>query len=244
MKTAADTRPVEGLRGVALDSGYQVWGPVEEVAAPGPVFQVWGPVEEVATPGAVYQGEVSNPLPDDPLRVVVMGQLEAGSRTIYTSTRFFQCAVDPSTVLVDPALETPIYPLSPEHERVVQQLRESGWELMAEDVYELLLASKEPDGDPIQLFSLHAMADFLVQHRDLADPIVGSSPLGIMQFEWHIVGDGLLVIAFVKDDQLHCVVQADATEGRGAMDVSERMSSATLVERFSQLIPTRDDETR
>ena len=238
MKTAADTRPVEGLRGVALDSGYQVWGPVEEVAAPGLVFQVWGPVEEVAAPGAVYQGEVSNPLPDDPLRVVVMGQL------IYTSTRFFLCAVDPSTVLVDPAPETPIYPLSPEHERVVQQLRESGWELMAEDVYELLLASKEPDGDPIQLFSLHAMADFLVQHRDLADPIVGSSPLGIMQFEWHIVGDGLLVIAFVKDDQLHCVVQADATEGRGAMDVSERMSSATLVERFSQFIPTRDDETR
>ena len=127
--------------------------------------------------------------------------------------------------------------VTPEYERVVRQLQEGGRELVAEEVYEMLLASKEPDGDPIQLFSLRAMADFLVQHRDVMDPIICPSPHGIMQLEWHILGDGLLIIAFVEEERVHCVVQADATEQAEAKDVSERMSRATLMERLGYLIP-------
>ena len=168
--------------------------------------------------------------------------VSSGSTTVHRNSRFFQYANDPSTILVDsnegsvrlgdqPAIE-------PAYLRAVESLRDSGRELVADEVYEMLLASKEPDGDPIQLFSLSAMADFLVQHRDISDPISGPSPHGIMQLEWHILGDGLLVIAFVEDERVHCVIQTDE------MDVSERMPTDALMRQHGRLIPTRDDETR
>ena len=134
--------------------------------------------------------------------------------------------------------------IDPEYQRVIDSLKDGGRELMASEVYEMLLSSKEPDGDPIQLFSLRAMADFLVRHWNIADPVAGPSPTGIMQLEWHILDDGLLVIAFVEDERVHCVVQADATEGRGAMDVSERMSTDALMNRHGHLIPPRYNERR
>ena len=175
--------------------------------------------------------------------------------TLYRYIRFFQYADNPYTILVDtdeslvsfgdeaiePGYQSTIRfgdeaAIDPEYQRVIDSLKDGGRELMASEVYEMLLANKEPDGDPIQLFSLRAMADFLVRHRNIADPVAGPSPIGIMQLEWHILDDGLLVIAFVEDERVHCVVQADA------MKISERMSTDALMNRHGHLIPPRYDE--
>ena len=170
-------------------------------------------------------------------RVIVVG---GDPTTVYQPIWFFQYANDPSTILVDidevSASLGDEAKIEPGHMSVVESLQGNGRELMADEVHEMLLASKEPDGDPIQLFSLRAMAAFLVQHRDIVDPIAGPSPNGIMQLEWHILEDGLLVIAFVEDERVHCVIQANAMD-----NVSERMSTDALIEQHGYLIPTRDD---
>jgi hypothetical protein len=170
-------------------------------------------------------------------RVIVEG---GDPTTVYQPVRFFQYANGSSTILVD-IDEVSVSlgdeaKIDPGYMSVVESLQGNGRELMADEVHEMLLSSKEPDGDPVQLFSLRAMAAFLVQHRDIVDPIAGPSPNGIMQLEWHILEDGLLVIAFVEDERVHCVIQANAMD-----NVSERMSTDALIEQHGHLIPTRDD---
>ena len=128
----------------------------------------------------------------------------------------------------------------PQYQQIVDELRNTGRELLAEEVIEMLRASQEDsDEADIQFFSLQAMARFLIKQKEFADPIVGPDPHGIMQIEWHIMGNGLLVMAFVEDGQVHCVAQADASPQGNQLNVSVQLAEDQAVEEFGHLVPLR-----
>ena len=156
--------------------------------------------------------------------------------------RFFRYATAGPVILVDEydVVDSPEEDLDPEYQRVVEQLRSGGREVLAEELIEMLQNSREdPEEAGIQLYSLQAMASFLVRNGKFEDPVSGPNPRGIMQIEWHIAGNGLLVMAFVEDGQIHCVVQADATTERSEINKNERLTEREALEAFGYLVPLR-----
>ena len=154
--------------------------------------------------------------------------------------RFFQHDTESSTaILVDfwEAEGASESEFDPEYQQVVDELRSGGREILAEDLIEMLRnIREEPE---IKLCSLQAMARFLIKQKKFEDPITGPDPIGIMQAEWHIIGDGLLVMAFLDDDQIHCVAQADATPENEALNSSVQLAENQALEEFGHLVPLR-----
>ena len=129
---------------------------------------------------------------------------------------------------------------APEYQQVIDELRAAGREIPAEDLIEMLRDIQEAPEEPdIKLFSLRAMARFIIKHSKFDDPVIGPDPIGLMQAEWHINGDGLLVMAFLDDDQIHCVAQADATLQSGALDISVQLTENQAIKEFGHLVPLR-----
>ena len=157
--------------------------------------------------------------------------------------RFFRYATntgDSETLLADIGEVVHESEVDPQYQQVVDDLRSGGRELLASEVIEMLRASREdPDDTDIQLFSLQAMARLLLRHQNFADPVTGPDPYGIMQIEWHITGNGLLVMAFIEGGQVHCVVQADASPQRDRLNVSVQLSEEQAVREFGHLVPLR-----
>ena len=157
--------------------------------------------------------------------------------------RFFEYAGESSTTILvdhwDPALARESE-FDPEYQQVVDELRSGGREIPAEDLIEMLRNIQEDPEEPeIKLFSLRAMVRFLIKHRKFDDPIIGPDPIGIMQAEWHIIGDGLLVMAFLHDNQIHCVAQADATPQNEALNRNVQLTENQAIEEFGHLVPLR-----
>jgi hypothetical protein len=157
--------------------------------------------------------------------------------------RFFQHDIGSGTaILVDlgDSEETSGTQFDPKYQQVIDDLRNTNRELLAQELIEMLQNSQEdPEEADIQLNSLQAMARFLVKHREFEDPVSGPDPRGTMQIEWHIAGNGLLVMAFVENDRIHCVVQADATPQRGEINRNERLKEREVIEAFGHLVPLR-----
>ena len=127
-----------------------------------------------------------------------------------------------------------------EYQEVVDDLRQGGRELLAKELFELLRnALEDPEEPEIKFFSLQAMARFLIRHKHYDDPIFGPDPRGLVQIEWHIDGDGLLVMAFLEEELIHCVVQADATPEREVLNKSVLLTENQAVEEFGYLVPLR-----
>ena len=134
--------------------------------------------------------------------------------------------------------DTPEGEFGAEYRGVIDDLRAAGREIPAEDLIDMLRNIQEDPGESeINLFSLQAMARFLIRHRKLADPVIGPDPTGMMQVEWHIIGDGLLVMAFLENDQVHCVAQSDATPGVRALNRSVQLTENQAIEEFGHLVP-------
>ena len=157
--------------------------------------------------------------------------------------RFFEYSSESSTsILVDytDPVEVRESDFDPEYQQVVDELQSGGREIPAEDLIEMLRNIRDDPEEPgIKLFSLQAMARFLIKHRKFDDPIIGPDPISIMQVEWHIVGDGLLVMAFLDDNQIHCVAQADATPKNEALNRSVQLTENQAIEEFGHLVPLR-----
>ncbi len=138
------------------------------------------------------------------------------------------------------SIDTPEAEFDAEYQEVIDELRNGNREVLAEELIEMLRNSLEdPDEVEIKLLSLQAMARFLIRQREFDDPVTGPDPSGIMQVEWHILGNGLLVMAFLEDDQLHCVVQTDATSERGVLNENALLTESEALERFGYLVPRR-----
>ena len=127
-----------------------------------------------------------------------------------------------------------------EYQQVIDGLRNGGREALAGELIEMLRNCREdPEEAESKLPSLRNMARLLIERSELEDPIAGPSPDGVMQAEWRIAGDGLLVMAFLEDDVIHCVVQADADAQGGPLYRSERLSEKEALEEFGHLVPLR-----
>ncbi len=127
-----------------------------------------------------------------------------------------------------------------EYQRVIDDLRNGGRELVAEELIAILRNSLEDPEEPeVKLFSLRSMARFLVSNRHVANPMIGPDPGGIMQIEWHIDGNGLLVMAFLEDDEIHFIAQADETSSCQAVNESVLVSVNQVVEDYGHLVPFR-----
>lgn len=89
---------------------------------------------------------------------------------------------------------------------IVVILRSQGRQTVADRIdYLHGLASEDPEEQPITLESMRRMAFFLLRHRDLPDPEVGTSPNGFAQVEWILpdvspdqAGNGLLAMEFTS----------------------------------------------
>ena len=126
------------------------------------------------------------------------------------------------------------------YQEVIHNLRTGGREVSAEDLIEMLRdIEQDPDEPEISIYSLQAMARFLIKHRKFCHPIIGLDPIGMMQAEWHIIGDGLLVMAFLENEQIHCVAQADATPESEELNVSVQLTEDEAIEEFGYLVPLR-----
>lgn len=154
------------------------------------------------------------------------------------TVRFLRYNLDSSTaILIDDKVE-PEPEFGREYQQVIDDLRNKGREILAGDLIEILQSVEEdPDAPEIKMFSLRAMARFLIKHREFDAPIIGPDPMGIMQVEWHIIGDGLLVMVFVDDDCIHCVAQADATDCSDALNRSVQLTESQAIEEFRHLVP-------
>ena len=129
---------------------------------------------------------------------------------------------------------------SAEYLRVINVLRASGREIPAAKVTAKLQSGEgDPDRAGVKLYSLQEMARFLLRHKGYASPIVGTDPHGIVQVEWRFDGNGLLVVAFLGDGQVHCVALSDATATREEMNESVQLSTDAAVEIFGELIPEK-----
>jgi hypothetical protein len=153
--------------------------------------------------------------------------------------RFFQYETESSaTTLVD--LEEADSELGAEYQQVIDDLRNGSREILARELIEMLrICQENPEETEIKLFSLQSMARFLIEQKEFEDPIAGPGPNGIMQAEWHIVGDGLLVMAFSEDNQIHCVVQTDADSQGEMLYRSVQLSEKEALEEFGYLVPLR-----
>ena len=153
--------------------------------------------------------------------------------------RFFQYETESSaTILVD--LEKVEYEFDPEYQQVIDDLRSGGREILANELIDMLrICQGDPEEPDIKLFSLQSMARFLIAQRKFEDPIAGPGPDGIMQVEWHIVGNGLLVMAFLEESQIHCVVQTDADSQGKMLYKSVQLPEKEALEEFGYLVPLR-----
>ena len=127
-----------------------------------------------------------------------------------------------------------------EYSRVVTALRACGREIPAAKVVaKLQSAAERPEEPEIKLYSLQEMARFLLRHKDYACPLVGTDPYGIIQVEWRFDGNGLLVVAFLGNGDVHCVALSDATPSRDEMNESVQLSTEAVAETFGELIPKK-----
>ena len=156
-----------------------------------------------------------------------------------TGCRFIQYGTESNaTILVD--LRDTVSEFDPDRQQVIDDLRNGGREILAEELIEMLRICKEDPEEPeIKLFSLQAMARFLIEQKEFEDPIAGPGPNGIMQAEWHIVGDGLLVMAFLEYNRIQCVVQTDADSQGEMLYRSVQLSDKEALEEFGYLVPLR-----
>ena len=148
----------------------------------------------------------------------------------------------PDTILVDiPEIDNLPGGRTDEYHRVIEQLRSYGRPMVAEELLEMLRNIQEdPDHEvDIQVYSLQAMARFLIEHGEYTDPLAGHDPDGLMQIEWRIFGDGLLVMAFLEDEYIHCVAQAEPPDSDNALDISVELPMDQVAKEYGHLIPTR-----
>ena len=158
---------------------------------------------------------------------------------------FFMYPIEPSAttiVLVDDLSEWKQTEtgFDSEYQRVIDELRNGGREITADEVVAILRNSQEDPEEPeIKLFSLQSMAHFLVTNEEFDDPIIGPDPSGLMQIEWHIHGNGLLVMAFIEGNEIHFIAQADETSDLPALDESVQLPTNQIVEgvRLSCTLP-------
>ena len=84
------------------------------------------------------------------------------------------------------------------HEATMAVLRWWGRGAVADRLLYLRnLAREDPEESPVDLGSLRAMAHFLRSERQLPDPRIGVTSVGLVQIEWRVPTNGILAMEFL-----------------------------------------------
>ena len=126
-------------------------------------------------------------------------------------------------------------------EDTIEELHNKNREIIAKELVQLIKDIEEDPYEDVELdaVSLRYFADFLISNDEFADPVVGPDPSnGIIQAEWRIFGDGLMVMAFKTNKQVHFIAQAEPSETE-KMRISEMLTKDEIIEKYRNIIPTR-----
>jgi hypothetical protein len=140
-------------------------------------------------------------------------------------------------VLVD--FGEPITDFPTDHQEAVEYLRANGRPILADKLVTMLQnIDEDPDEPEVNIVSLRDMARCLVEHRDFADPSIGSDRYSMVYAQWRIMGDGVLVVSFLGNDEILLVAQAD--RDGCPVDVSEQGRLQDVLKEYECLVPRRD----
>jgi hypothetical protein len=183
-------------------------------------------VDEVSAASKLYaQSEVQ-------YRVVIVHRGDAGHQL-----NFIQYGRDASNiVLVD--FGEPITDFPADHQETVEYLRANGRPILADKLVTMLQnIDEDPDEPEVNIVSLQDMARCLVERGDFADPSIGPDRYSMVYAQWRIMGDGVLVVSFLGDDEILLVAQAD--RNGCPVDVSKRGRLQDILKEYECLVPRR-----
>ena len=129
------------------------------------------------------------------------------------------------------------------HEGIIAVLRLFGVEAVADRLsYLRSLSDDDPDETPIDVESLRAMALFLMSERQLPDPQIAISSDGLMQTEWRMSPNGILVMEFRRSGLIRFAAISPSTEPEvdrhrvnGTLPTDEALAA---VRPFTSLLPS------
>ena len=153
------------------------------------------------------------------------------------SIRMYQYHKDPDALVIvdfgEPEAEFP-----KDHAETVRFLRDNGRPVLATKLVTMLEgAEDDPDRVVFNIVSLRDMARIMVERKDFADPGIAPDRLGVVHAQWHIVGDGLLVMSFLGYGEILLIAQADEIPDQEELDVSERGQTQDILRKYGHLVP-------
>ena len=132
----------------------------------------------------------------------------------------------------------PITDFPADHQETVEYLRANGRPILADKLVTML---QDFDGDPdepeVNIVSLQDMARCLVERGDFADPSIGPGRCSMVYAQWRIMGDGVLVVSFLGDDEILLVAQGD--RNGCPVDVSKQGRLQDILKEYECLVPRR-----
>ena len=139
-------------------------------------------------------------------------------------------------VLVD--FGEPIADFPADQQQIVEYLRANGRPILADKLVTMLQnIDEDPDEPDVNIASLQEMARCLVEHRDFIDPSIGPDRYSMVYAQWRIMGDGVLVVSFLGNDEILLVAQADCDGS--SVDVSEQGRLQDIFKEYECLVPRR-----
>ena len=134
-------------------------------------------------------------------------------------------------------------------EMLLDLLRSRSQATVADRIKEFFnLRAQDPDEPPIVMESLRSLVGFVLQTRDLATPIIGSDPEGLMELEWHLRdngnpdsywgrGNGVVSLKFLKSGLIQYVALSgphrEGSERLEAQGVSTKAAMMTSLGEFA-----------
>lgn len=109
--------------------------------------------------------------------------------------------------------------------------------------YLLSLDGDDPDETPIDIESLHSLAELLRRNQKLPDPRIGVKPDGLMQIEWFLNPDGILALTFLRDGLIRVYAAFDKPDSAaGCAPINDTLSAAeteAAIQPYVRRLPPR-----
>lgn len=128
-----------------------------------------------------------------------------------------------------------------DHIEAIRFLRNNGRPVLAKRLISMLQSVKEdPDEAEVRIVSLRDMARLMVERQEFADPSIGSDDLGDVYAQWRIAGNGIMVLNFLGYGEVIITAQADETDERGKLDISNKGKAGSILLEYGSLVPSRN----
>ena len=173
--------------------------------------------------------DISDALPELDVRGVATTEIAQGGAESAENGSPAENVAQSTSELVDAASS---------ENQIIDSLVISGRHTIAADLKGLLqLIDEDPEESPVELDSLRAFAEFLIDEPQYPDPTVGSDPRGYIQAEWRVFENGLLVMNFRPNGLIRFVaVSAPAQLGVDRWRESDTLPKAAMLGRIGRFV--------